>query len=62
MMHQLEITPRDILFFRDGRPIGASDAGHGADWPLPSTFHEALLSAFHERWPELQPWARKRRA
>lgn len=61
MMHELHIQPRDVLFFRDGRPIGASDAGHGADWPLPSTFHEAMLTAFHDTWPDRQPWEYRHR-
>lgn len=47
MCYQLEIEPRDVMYFRDGRPIGASADGSGAAWPLPSIFHSALLSKLH---------------
>ena len=55
-MHPYLIQPRDVLFFRDARPMGGSSVGAGADWPLPSVLHSALLSAFHERWPEGTEW------
>lgn len=54
-MKEYQITPRDVLFFRDARPMGGSSAGSGADWPLPSVLHAALLSALHDRWPEGVP-------
>ena len=39
------LTPNDVLFFRDGRPMEAA-GGHGARWPEPSlTLGEANLSA-----------------
>ncbi|MDD4180904.1 MAG: type III-B CRISPR module-associated Cmr3 family protein [Victivallaceae bacterium] len=47
MCYELEIHPRDVLYFRDGRPIGSSAEGSGAMWPSPSLFHSALLSALH---------------
>ncbi len=48
MNYQIEIEARDKLFFKDARPIGGSDVGHGANWPLPTLFHSAMLSAIHE--------------
>lgn len=56
MEHLLELHPRDLLFFRDARPMAASDIGAGAHWPFPSVLHEALLTSFGELWPERQPW------
>ncbi len=40
------ITPQDVLFFRDGRPIHAG-GGHGANWPLPSLFFDAVHAALY---------------
>lgn len=54
--HTLELTPRDLLFLRDARPMEASDAGLGANWPRPDQIYHALLGAFHLRWPERQAW------
>jgi len=51
-MKPLLFHPRDVLFFRDAKPLGGSSAGDGARWPLPSVLHSAILSAFHERWPD----------
>ncbi len=51
---EIEIKPRDVLFFRGGKPMGASAIGEGGGWPMPSVFHQAMLSAFHERWPDAQ--------
>jgi len=56
MCYQIEIEPRDKLFFRDGRPMGGSQPGAGAEWPLPTIFHSAMLSAFQHRWPEPRQW------
>ena len=56
MKHTLDLTPRDLLFLRDARPMEASDAGLGANWPRPDQLYHALLSAFHLRWPHRQPW------
>ena len=48
MNYQIEIVPRDRLFFKDARPLGGSNVGGGANWPLPTLFHSALLSAIHQ--------------
>lgn len=56
MKHTLELVPRDLLFLRDARPMEAADAGLGANWPRPDQLYHALLSAFHLRWPQRQPW------
>lgn len=50
MCYELEIVPRDVMFFRDARPIGGSAEGSGASWPLPSTFYSSMLSAISERF------------
>lgn len=44
-MNTLILEPTDVLFFRDGRPMGGSLSGHGASWPLPSATHAALHAA-----------------
>lgn len=41
------LHPTDILFFRDGRPIKGSLAGHGAAWPLPNVTDAAFHAALH---------------
>jgi CRISPR-associated protein Cmr3 len=46
-MNQLLLTPNDVLFFRDGRPMGGSLSGHGAAWPLPTVTNAALHAALH---------------
>ncbi len=46
-MNTLLLHPSDILFFRDGRPMGGSLAGHGAAWPLPTVTNAALHAALH---------------
>lgn len=56
MKHTLDLVPRDLLFLRDARPMEASDAGLGANWPRPDQLYHALLSAFRLRWPERQDW------
>ena len=50
------LDPRDLLFLRDARPMAASDAGLGANWPRPDQLWNALLNAFHRAWPDRQPW------
>ena len=50
--HQIVLTPRDVLYFRDGRPIGGAADGNGAQWPLPTVWHSAVLSAFHRNFSE----------
>jgi CRISPR/Cas system CMR-associated protein Cmr3 (group 5 of RAMP superfamily) len=49
--HQILLRPTDVLFFRDGRPIEGSLAGHGAAWPLPSVVDAALHAALHRAYP-----------
>lgn len=44
-MNTLLLQPTDLLFFRDGRPMGGSSAGHGAAWPLPTVTNAALHAA-----------------
>jgi len=46
-MNTILLQPTDVLFFRDGRPIGGASAGHGAAWPLPSVINHALHAALH---------------
>lgn len=46
-MHSLLLTPTDVLFFRDGRPMGGASSGHGAAWPLPTVTNAALHAALH---------------
>lgn len=51
------LEPRDLLFLRDARPMAASDAGLGANWPRPDQLWNAVINAFHRAWPEVrQPW------
>ncbi|MFN0077918.1 MAG: type III-B CRISPR module-associated Cmr3 family protein [Prosthecobacter sp.] len=46
-MNTLLLQPTDVLFFRDGRPMGGSLGGHGAAWPLPTVASAALHAALH---------------
>ncbi len=41
------LQPTDVLFFRDGRPMEGSLAGHGAAWPLPNVTDAAFHAALH---------------
>jgi CRISPR type III-B/RAMP module-associated protein Cmr3 len=43
--HLLTLSPSDVLFFRDGRPMEGSSSGHGAAWPLPHVFSAAIHHA-----------------
>ncbi len=47
MIHYL--TPRDVLFVGDGRPMeaGQGTGGHGGRWPTPDVTFHALHSALH---------------
>ena len=56
MNYQISVQPRDLLFFRDARPMDGASIGAGASWPLPHVFHSAMLAAFHRLWPEPQEW------
>ncbi len=46
-LHQILLQPTDVLFFRDGRPMSGSLAGHTAAWPLPDVTDHALHAALH---------------
>jgi hypothetical protein len=46
-MNTILLEPNDVLFFRDGRPMTGSLAGHGAAWPLPNVVNAALHAALH---------------
>jgi hypothetical protein len=46
-MNTILLHPTDVLFFRDGRPMSGSLAGHGAAWPLPNVLNAALHAALH---------------
>lgn len=41
------LQPTDVLFFRDGRPMEGSLAGHGSAWPLPNVIDAAFHAALH---------------
>ncbi len=46
-MNTVLLHPTDVLFFRDGRPMSGSLAGHGAAWPLPNVINSAFHAALH---------------
>lgn len=46
-MNAILLQPTDVLFFRDGRPMGGSLTGHAAAWPLPTVTNSALHAALH---------------
>ena len=46
-MNQILLTPTDLLFFRDGRPMEGALSGHGAAWPLPHVINAAFHAALH---------------
>ncbi|MGO9200734.1 MAG: type III-B CRISPR module-associated Cmr3 family protein [Limisphaerales bacterium] len=46
-MNLIYLHPTDVLFFRDGRPMSGSLAGHTAAWPLPDVTDHALHAALH---------------
>lgn len=46
-LNQILLRPTDVLFFRDGRPMGGSLAGHSAAWPFPDVTNHALHAALH---------------
>ena len=46
-MNTILLQPIDVLFFRDGRPMSGSLAGHGAAWPLPHVINAAFHAALH---------------
>jgi hypothetical protein len=55
-MQGYELIPQDLLFMRDARPMEASDAGLGANWPRPDQLWSAIIHAFRRQWPDRQPW------
>jgi CRISPR-associated protein Cmr3 len=46
-MNTILLQPTDVLFFRDGRPMTGSHAGHTAAWPLPDITNHAFHAALH---------------
>jgi CRISPR type III-B/RAMP module-associated protein Cmr3 len=46
-MNTIVLQPSDVLFFRDGRPMGGASSGQGAAWPLPSVINHAFHAALH---------------
>ena len=56
MSHKYRLEPRDLLFLRDARPMGGSDAGLGAGLPRPDQLWNAIINAFHRAWPDRQIW------
>ena len=51
-MHTYRISPLDLLFFRDGRPLDVDKSrddhrniGHGAIWPRPDHLYNAVMHA-----------------
>jgi CRISPR-associated protein Cmr3 len=46
-MNTILLEPTDVLFFRDGRPMGGSSSGHGAAWPMPNVINHAFHAALH---------------
>ena len=46
-MNSILLQPTDVLFFRDGRPMGGASSGHGAAWPLPTVINHAFHAALH---------------
>ena len=60
-MNRILLQPTDVLFFRDGRPMGGALAGHGAAWPLPTVTSAALHAALWRSGlaQDARPHARK---
>ncbi len=54
--HKFHIEPRDLVFMRDARPMGASDAGLGGNWPRPDQIWNAFINTFHAKWQNQQDW------
>lgn len=46
-MNTILLEPTDVLFFRDGRPMGGASSGHGAAWPSPAMINHAFHAALH---------------
>lgn len=56
MSKSFELIPQDVLFFKDARPMEASDAGLGANWPRPDQLYNAFHNNLIHTWPEMQEW------
>lgn len=55
------ITPNDVLFFRDARPF-ETGGGHGARWPDPNILFSAIHAALHRAYPtQSAEWEHKHR-
>lgn len=54
-MNTILLQPTDVLFFRDGRPMTGSLAGHGAAWPLPNVINAAFHAALHRAKLDADP-------
>jgi CRISPR-associated protein Cmr3 len=54
-MPVFHIHPQDIFFFRDGRPMESSSpaGGHGARWPHPAVFFDAIHAALWRGFPDI---------
>lgn len=62
MCYEIEIVPRDVMFFRDGHPLGGSADGNGAYWPLPSVFHSSIRASLVRRFgPVIDSWESRHR-
>lgn len=46
-MKPIKITPNDVLFLKDGRPMSASNVGYGDTWPTATAFNAALHLSLH---------------
>lgn len=46
-MNTILLQPTDVLFFRDGRPMGGASSGHGSAWPAPTIINHAFHAALH---------------
>ncbi len=55
------LTPQDVLFFRDARPMTSDQGsgGHGARWPEPHLVFDALHRRLHEAFPSEQKWEQR---
>ncbi len=48
----LKMTPRDLVFCRDARPMEESWSGSGGSLPAPTTFHGAIRAEYYRRFPK----------
>ncbi len=54
--YEINLVPRDLLFFKDAKPMEGGSIGQGAKFPLPNVFHEAMLTALKNQWDKKQDW------